>query len=203
MTLYSDFNRQNAGAEALKHGESQLGLPYIWGGETPGVGFDCSGLTQWMYRSVGVYIPRTTESQFRICELAKGSPLLRGDLMFMGGSDGTSTLPGHVVVYHSPGLVLQAPFTGENIQISAYDTDIYDFVTRPGNLYGPTIHGPTIHDLKANGLVRLTTLAQATLTLRNGWQVRGWDGSSFPVLSLNGMPAGTCMYAVINFRNKR
>lgn len=36
---------------------SQLGVPYVWGGTTPGVGLDCSGLTQYCYRQAGIAIP--------------------------------------------------------------------------------------------------------------------------------------------------
>ena len=35
------------GASAVRHTVTQLGVPYQWGGTTPGVGLDCSGLTQW------------------------------------------------------------------------------------------------------------------------------------------------------------
>jgi cell wall-associated NlpC family hydrolase len=35
----------------------------VWGGSTPGVGFDCSGLVQWAYRQIGVELPRTTQQQ--------------------------------------------------------------------------------------------------------------------------------------------
>ena len=34
-------------ASAVRHTVTQLGVPYQWGGTTPGVGLDCSGLTQW------------------------------------------------------------------------------------------------------------------------------------------------------------
>ena len=44
--------------------QSQLGVPYHWGGESPGVGFDCSGLTQWAWGRAGVSIPRTAQEQY-------------------------------------------------------------------------------------------------------------------------------------------
>lgn len=43
---------------------SQLGVPYVWGGTTPGVGLDCSGLTQYCYKQAGISIPRNTEAQY-------------------------------------------------------------------------------------------------------------------------------------------
>ena len=43
---------------------AQVGTPYVWGGETPGVGFDCSGLVQAAYRVAGVTLPRVAQDQF-------------------------------------------------------------------------------------------------------------------------------------------
>src|SRR5699024_8411380 len=48
---------------AVDHALSALGTPYQWGGNTPGVGLDCSGLTQWAYGQAGVDIPRTAAEQ--------------------------------------------------------------------------------------------------------------------------------------------
>ncbi len=47
---------------AVQAAVSQLGVPYVFGGEQAGVGFDCSGLVQWAWRQAGVSIPRTTET---------------------------------------------------------------------------------------------------------------------------------------------
>ena len=48
---------------AVQAAVSQLGVPYVFGGEQPGVGFDCSGLVQWAWAQAGVSIPRTTETR--------------------------------------------------------------------------------------------------------------------------------------------
>ena len=199
MEFYSLYNRTNAGAIALKRGLTQVGLPYIWGGTTPGVGFDCSGLVQWAYATVGVFIGRSTFSQYKEYQIGRGDPLLPGDLLFIPGSDGTPTLPGHVMMYDSPGKVLQAPFTGEDIQVSDYNTRVYTFATRPGNYYGAAITAPTATQIKDNGLVHLTDPAQETLALRNGYVLRGFN-VTFKPLPLQGTAVGVAKYAPVGFR---
>jgi len=43
---------------------AQVGTPYIWGGESPGVGFDCSGLVQAAYEVAGITLSRVAQDQF-------------------------------------------------------------------------------------------------------------------------------------------
>ncbi|MDA2983274.1 MAG: NlpC/P60 family protein, partial [Actinomycetota bacterium] len=49
---------------AIKAALSQLGVRYRWGASSPGVAFDCSGLTQWAWGKAGVSIPRVSRSQY-------------------------------------------------------------------------------------------------------------------------------------------
>ena len=102
----------SAGMAAVSAAESQLGVPYIWGGTTPGVGFDCSGLTWWSWAQAGVVIPRTSETQWASLHRVPLTSLQPGDLVFTEGSP-----PGHVVMYVGSGpygsnTVIQAPHTG-------------------------------------------------------------------------------------------
>jgi len=97
----------NVGA-VLDAARSQLGVPYRWGGSTPGVGFDCSGLTMWAYKQIGINLPHFTGLQ-----VLQGQPVTRdqlqpGDLVFPD--------PGHVQIYSGNGNVIEAPHTGANVR---------------------------------------------------------------------------------------
>jgi cell wall-associated NlpC family hydrolase len=99
-------------ATAVAAAESQLGVPYVWGGETPGVGFDCSGLTQWAWGRAGVSLPRTAQAQYDAIPHIPLSALQPGDLVFW--DDGTGSVQ-HVGMYVGNGDVVHAPTTGETV----------------------------------------------------------------------------------------
>ena len=90
------------GLAALRAAEQQIGVPYVWGGETPGVGFDCSGLVQWAWGKAGISIPRTTESQWPAMVHVPLSALQPGDLLFYYNLDGDHAVD-HVVMYVGSG----------------------------------------------------------------------------------------------------
>ncbi|WP_209121664.1 cell wall-binding repeat-containing protein [Alkalihalobacillus sp. BA299] len=58
-----------------------IGTPYKWGGTTPR-GFDCSGFSQHVYAQVGITLPRTTDTQYRVGETVSRNELQPGDLVF-------------------------------------------------------------------------------------------------------------------------
>ena len=112
---------------AVQAAVSQLGVPYVYGAETPGVGFDCSGLVQWAWGQAGVSIPRTTETQWPALPHVSLSALEPGDLLFYYNLDGDNQVD-HVVMYTGSGpygtnTVIQAPFTGSTVSYSPIFTE--------------------------------------------------------------------------------
>jgi cell wall-associated NlpC family hydrolase len=97
-------------AGAIDAAESQLGVPYVWGGETPGVGFDCSGLVQWSYAQAGISLPRTSGAQYAATTHIPLADIEPGDLLFYG-ADGSE----HVAMYIGGGTMIEAPYTGAHV----------------------------------------------------------------------------------------
>jgi cell wall-associated NlpC family hydrolase len=107
-----------AGASgAITAAESQIGVPYVWGGESPGSGFDCSGLVQWAWGRAGVGLPRTSGAQYAATTHISVADLQPGDLLFYGpgGSE-------HVAMYIGGGSMIEAPETGETVHITGVRT---------------------------------------------------------------------------------
>ncbi len=109
-----------AGAIAVRAAESQLGVPYVWGGATPGVGFDCSGLTMWAWSQAGVQLAHFAATQYAETTHVPLSSLQPGDLLFYDfGGNGID----HVTMYVGSGpygssTVIQAAHTGTNVMFS-------------------------------------------------------------------------------------
>jgi cell wall-associated NlpC family hydrolase len=113
-------------AQAIRFALGQLGTAYDFGGSctdahSPDLALhcDCSSLVQQAYRTAGVGLPRTTFAQVDVGTPVYSVGALRaGDLLFTAGSDGTSQDPGHVGMYIGDGLIVQAPHTGADVQLS-------------------------------------------------------------------------------------
>ncbi|OFB38268.1 glycoside hydrolase [Mycolicibacterium sp. (ex Dasyatis americana)] len=96
-------------ASAVRHALTQLGVPYRWGGTTPGVGLDCSGLTQWAYHEAGLAIPRLAQEQ-DIGKAVSPGTLRPGDL---------AVWDGHVAMIVGPNTMIEA---GDPVKLSPVRT---------------------------------------------------------------------------------
>ena len=115
-SLASGFPTTGTQNEVVTLASQLEGTPYVWGGTSPS-GFDCSGLTQYVYHELGINLPRTSEEQATVgTPVASLSDAQPGDLLFFAGSDGTPTSPGHVAIYAGDGEMIDAPYTGTVVQ---------------------------------------------------------------------------------------
>jgi cell wall-associated NlpC family hydrolase len=96
-------------ADAVRHALTQLGVPYDWGGTAPGVGLDCSGLTQWAYHEAGLNLPRLAQEQDVGASVAAGD-LRPGDL---------AVWDGHVAMIVGNGTMIEA---GDPVHLSPIRT---------------------------------------------------------------------------------
>jgi cell wall-associated NlpC family hydrolase len=120
-------------ATAIAFARAQLGKPYHWGAAGPG-SYDCSGLVYAAYANAGIHIARTTFLWQQDGPVVPLSQIQPGDLLFSAGSDGTPANPGHVVMYLGGGQVIQAPHTGEDVQIDPVDLASVVVAIRPAGL---------------------------------------------------------------------
>ena len=115
-----------AGVIAVEWALAQVGTPYVWGGETPGVGFDCSGLAQAAYAVAGITLPRVAQDQFDAGPpLPPGAPLVPGDLVFFGGGPTDVTHVGmYVGTEDGRAVMVDAPHTGADVRVEPFPSAI-------------------------------------------------------------------------------
>lgn len=124
---------------ATKQGQSFLGVPYVWGGggtEGPStgsggngpIGFDCSGLVQYVLAQAGIKAPRLSYDQLAMGQRAAINSLLPGDLIGFG--DGH-----HIAVWLGNGQILEAPHTGAAVRVRALDPSEDAWGVSLANLY--------------------------------------------------------------------
>lgn len=118
-TVTGSASAQAVIAEAKKY----LGVPYKWGGSSPS-GFDCSGFTSYVYKKVGISLPRTSRAQQNVGTKVSLSNVQPGDLVFMGKP------AYHVGIYIGGGKYIHAPQTGDVVKIASFNPSKFSSATR-------------------------------------------------------------------------
>jgi cell wall-associated NlpC family hydrolase len=103
-------------SEMLKLSPRFVGLPYRWAGTSP-FGFDCSGFVQFLYRQIGIVLPRDGHLQVvwpRLIEIAK-EDLQPGDILYFGWNNVIS----HAGVYLGDNQFINSTaYKNPSVQIS-------------------------------------------------------------------------------------
>lgn len=110
MTVEQYQQGAERGETIVKAAYSQLGVPYVWGGSSPYVGLDCSGLTQWCYAQAGISIAHYTETQYEQGTPIPLSQAAPGDILYRYG---------HVAIYIGGDQYIHAPQPGDVVSIAS------------------------------------------------------------------------------------
>lgn len=108
------------GDAIVKEAEKYLGVPYVWGGAAPD-GFDCSGLVQYVYKSLGIDISRVTYTQVEEGKEVSREELKPGDLVFFANNGDVH----HVGIYVGSNMMIHAPYTGAVVEYQSLNDDYY------------------------------------------------------------------------------
>jgi cell wall-associated NlpC family hydrolase len=101
-------------SKVLAYARAQLGKPYQWAGAGPD-SFDCSGLVMMAWDQAGIYFPHLAQDQYNLTVRIPVSALIPGDLVFFGTPDNVY----HVGIYIGNGQMIDAPETGQNVQVQS------------------------------------------------------------------------------------
>ncbi|MFG2475283.1 NlpC/P60 family protein [Streptomyces fagopyri] len=108
-TPATDSSYAAKAGKAIAFARAQVGKPYVWGATGPG-SYDCSGLTQAVWKAAGVTLPRTTYDQVNAGTTVSLSAIEPGDLVFF--YDDIS----HVGLYIGNGMMIHAPKPGAYVR---------------------------------------------------------------------------------------
>ena len=105
-----------------------LGMHYLWGGTTPVIsditgkyisgGFDCSGFVQYIYKTFGISLPRTTMDQANEGVSVNINNLKIGDLVFFMTNPVLPSQVSHVGIYVGNNKFIHSPKKNDVIKIS-------------------------------------------------------------------------------------
>ncbi len=119
----SNLTNSETANKVIATAKQYLGVPYVWGGTSPS-GFDCSGFVQYVYRSVGVSLPRVSRDQQNVGTRISPSQVQPGDLVFNGSP------AYHVGIYIGGGQYIHAPQTGDVVRIMPYNPSKFSSAAR-------------------------------------------------------------------------
>jgi cell wall-associated NlpC family hydrolase len=106
------------GARAAALASRLVGAPYRYGGSAPD-GFDCSGLVVYVYRELGIVLPRTAAEQRAALPRVPATALAPGDLVFFSSPED------HVGIYLGGGEFVHAPGQGRGVERARLDSPYF------------------------------------------------------------------------------
>jgi len=121
--------------------KSFLGTRYVWGATGPSK-FDCSGFTQWVYRDVGINIPRVSRNQARVGDYVSFENLQRGDMVFFDTKKRRSGKVTHVGIYLGNNNFIHASSAAKKVVIYNFNQKSF---YKERFLWGRRVINPNMH----------------------------------------------------------
>jgi cell wall-associated NlpC family hydrolase len=109
--------------DVLDQATDLLGMPYQWGGSSPGLGFDCSGFVTHVFRvGLGLTLPRTAKAMSKEGQAVIKDDLQPGDLVFFNTMRRAFS---HVGIYLGNNQFIHAPRSGEKVRVDNLDDNYW------------------------------------------------------------------------------
>ena len=121
-SIHKQKNGDSIGELILKTATSQLGKAYKYGGTSPKIGFDCSGLTWYSHQKNGIKITRRSSDQFKGGKQILLKELQPGDLVFFQTYRSGAS---HVGIYAGGGNFIHSLNRSKNIAIQSLSNRYY------------------------------------------------------------------------------
>lgn len=103
-----DVQAAISGSAVIAEASKYVGVKYVSGGNSPSQGFDCSGFVHYVFKQLGIKVPRQSSAFYNFgTRVSSPQP---GDIILT---------PGHVGIYAGPNLQIDAPTSGGSVQFRA------------------------------------------------------------------------------------
>lgn len=105
--------------------KTKLGKKYVWGASGYKNTYDCSSFTKFVYRNIGIDIPRTSIRQSKFGKFVKRSELQKGDLVFFDTSKKRKGYVNHVGIYLGDNKFIHASSAKKKVVITSLNKKFY------------------------------------------------------------------------------
>lgn len=114
-------------ADMVKCAMRFLGNRYVWGGNDPNTGADCSGFVRYVYKQIrpDIWLPRVSYEQCYIGKSISSLDMRPGDLLFYAYNDGTVH---HVAMYIGNGMIIHAASRTQGIILSPWNYQVPKYI---------------------------------------------------------------------------
>ncbi|MCO4844785.1 MAG: C40 family peptidase [Sulfurovum sp.] len=105
--------------------KTKLGRKYVWGASGNKNTYDCSSFTKYVYKNIGVTIPRTSINQSKFGKYVKRDELKKGDLIFFDTSKRRKGYVNHVGIYLGDNKFIHASSAKKKVIITSLHKNFY------------------------------------------------------------------------------